>query len=81
MGRRDLPNMYARAKGHAPPEGECRHIRLHMLHIVCYVTLPALQKSAKLSFHCTAPLYNDGCYQWLWVFNSNVSMTFIKIHK
>ena len=45
---------------------------------ICYVTFPALQKSAKLAIRCTA--YNDWCCLWLWVFNSNVSMTFIKIH-
>ena len=26
MGRRDLPDMYARAQGRAAPEGECGHI-------------------------------------------------------
>ena len=38
MGRGDLPDMYARVRGCAAPEGGCRHIRqsqLHMLHMLC----------------------------------------------
>ena len=27
MGKEDLPDMYAQARGHAAPEGECGHIR------------------------------------------------------
>ena len=37
MGRRDLPDMYARARGRAAPEGECRHIRQIPTAHVTYV--------------------------------------------
>ena len=43
MGRRDLPDMYARARGRtyqANPDRTC---------YICYVTLPALYKSAELA--------------------------------
>ena len=82
MGRRDLPDMYTWARGRAAPKGECGHIRqILTAHVtLCYVILPALQTSAELAIHCTAPLYNDGCCLWLWVFNSNISMMFSKIH-
>ena len=43
MGRSDLPDMYAQARGRAAPEGECGHIRqitaVHVSYILCYVTL------------------------------------------
>ena len=68
--------MYAQARGQvqtfqANPDRTC---------YICYVTLLELQKSAKLAIHCTACLYNDGTCLWLWVFNSNISMMFIKIY-
>ena len=47
---------------------------------ICYVTLPAPKKSAELAIHCTASLHNDGCCEWLWTFNSNVSVMFIEMH-
>ena len=37
MGRSDLPDMYARARGRAAPEGECRHIRQITTAHVTYV--------------------------------------------
>ena len=45
MGRRDLPNMYARAQGRVAPVGEYGHIRpiltAHVKHVM-YVTPLAL---------------------------------------
>ena len=37
MGRRDLPDMYARARRRAAPEGECGHIRQIPTAHVTYV--------------------------------------------
>ena len=37
MGRSDLPDMYARARGRAAPEGECGHIRQITTAHVTYV--------------------------------------------
>ena len=37
MGRGDLPDMYARARGRAAPEGECGHIRQITTAHVTYV--------------------------------------------
>ena len=55
MGTRDLPDMYAQARGQtyqANPNCTC---------YICYVILPALQKSARLAIDYTASLYNDRC--------------------
>ena len=37
MGKSDLPDMYARARGRAAPEGECGHIRQITTAHVTYV--------------------------------------------
>ena len=37
MGKSNLPDMYARARGRAAPEGECGHIRQIMTAHVTYV--------------------------------------------
>ena len=37
MNRRDLPDMHARARGHAMPESECGHIRQILTPHVTYV--------------------------------------------
>ena len=37
MGKRDLPDMYARAQGRAAPKGECGHIRQIPAAHVIYV--------------------------------------------
>ena len=47
---------------------------------ICYVILLALQKPAEPAFHCIAPLYNNDGYGLCLGFNSNVIMTFTKIH-
>ena len=90
MGRTDLPAMYARARGYAvhEPEGiqwprasaDISGKSDHTCYI-CYVTLLALQKSAKLAIYCNVSLYNDRFCLRLWVFNSNVSMMFSKINR
>ena len=71
--------MYAQVRWRAIPEGEWGHIRqILTAHVTCYVTVPALQKSAEPAFHCTASLYNDRCCLWLWVFNSHLSRTLLR---
>ena len=60
--------------------GKSRPHTFIYIYILCYVTLLALQKSAEFAIHYTASLHNDGYCLWLWGFNSNVSMMFIKIH-
>ena len=37
MGSSDLPDMYAQARGHSAPEGECGHIRQITTAHVTYV--------------------------------------------
>ena len=57
MGRSDLPDMYARAREHAAPEGESGHIRQITTAHVTYVTrfakrgLIRAQLHAGLTFH------------------------------
>ena len=55
--------------------GKCQP---HMLYMLCNTF--GTPKICWVCYSLYCPLHNDGYCLWLWVFNSNVSMTFIKIH-